>query len=56
MNFQELTKLFCKRFYIPRRVDGHKGTFGKVLIMAGSEAYPGAGSAGKRFFWCEACR
>lgn len=43
MNFQELTKLFCKRFYIPRRVDGHKGTFGKVLIMAGSEAYPGAG-------------
>lgn len=43
MDFQELTKQFCKKLYIPRRVDGHKGTFGKVLIIAGSEAYPGAG-------------
>mgnify|MGYP003318451504 CR=1 FL=1 len=43
MDFQELTKQFCKKLYIPRRVEGHKGTFGKVLIIAGSEAYPGAG-------------
>ena len=43
MDFEELNKQFCKRFYIPRRSDGHKGVFGKVLIMAGSEVYPGAG-------------
>lgn len=38
-----LTKQICCSGYLPRKVDGHKGTFGKVLIMAGSEAYPGAG-------------
>lgn len=39
----EITKSLCKANYKERKENGHKGNFGKVLIIAGSDIYPGAG-------------
>ena len=39
----EITKALCQSNYKSRKASGHKGNFGKVLVMAGSDIYPGAG-------------
>src|SRR3990167_1819480 len=38
----ELTKQYIKSILPKRSPDAHKGTFGKVLVIAGSENFPGA--------------
>ena len=39
----EITKSLCRSNYKERKENGHKGNFGKLLIVAGSDIYPGAG-------------
>lgn len=39
----EITKSLCLANYKGRKENSHKGNFGKVLIIAGSDIYPGAG-------------
>lgn len=39
----EITKSLCRANYNKRKENGHKGNFGRVLIIAGSDIYPGAG-------------
>ena len=43
MKITEITKDLCQANYKSRKESGHKGNFGKVLVMAGSDIYPGAG-------------
>ena len=40
---ENINKTECLAYYKYRKNDGHKGSFGKTLIMASSEDYPGAG-------------
>lgn len=42
MNAQELTMEFIREALPPRKADGHKGDFGKVLIVGGAVGYTGA--------------
>lgn len=37
-----MTKQYARKLLPKRPVDSHKGTFGKVLVLAGSEKMPGA--------------
>ncbi|MCK5786044.1 MAG: NAD(P)H-hydrate dehydratase [Candidatus Sabulitectum sp.] len=37
-----LTRQYARTLLPPRPVDSHKGTYGKVLVLAGSEKMPGA--------------
>ncbi len=47
---QKLTKVWVSRRLPKRPKDANKGTFGKVLVVAGSENYPGAA-----YLCCTAC-
>lgn len=42
MDSQILTKDYIAKLLPKRPKDAHKGTFGKVLVIAGSQSYPGA--------------
>lgn len=41
-NNQQLTKELIAHWLPKRQIDANKGTFGKLLVVAGSENYPGA--------------
>ena len=42
MNTQKVTMEFVREALPPRREDGHKGDFGKVLVVGGAVGYTGA--------------
>lgn len=42
MHEELIDRAYAARLLPPRRVDGHKGTFGKVLLLGGSVGFTGA--------------
>ena len=42
MNVTKIDAAYAKKLLLPRKGDGHKGDFGKVLVIGGSVGYTGA--------------